>query len=863
VIVGRDPGAPIRDSGSIALVTGQLALVLLIIHRFQLESRTFFEVMLLVTAGFGVHALLPASYRLSFFVLLSLGSVFVALGALDGLCLIGLGLVLIGICNLPVRLAVRIGLLLASGGLFAVWRMGMLPAPWSIAIWPILGSMFMFRLALYLYVLRYEANRPTAAQTLAYFFMLPNVCFPLFPVVDYSTFVRTYYDREPGRIYETGMKWIVRGLIHLILYRFVYLQLTDPVELMTLGDLVQFMLATFLLYLRVSGQFHVIAGVLHLFGFRLPETHHLYYLASSFTDFWRRINIYWKDFMMKLVYYPSFFKLKGLGSNVALVGATAIVFLATWLLHSYQWFWLREGFPITPQDAVFWAILGTLVVFESLRDMKRPPKRRLGAKPAWSASLGLRTVLTFTTICVLWSLWTSDSIAGWLTMWMVAGNVAPGDPWLLAALLLGGMLIAGREWSVKEPENDRLRPLLQQPALHSSLLLAGVLLAGSTHLYARAIPGLASTVASLQRSTLNARDAALQHKGYYENLDNASRMSAQLWEVQARKPAHWVGLSATEAYRVRDDFQRADLRPGVSIRFLDQPLTTNRWGMRDSDSPREKPDGVYRIALLGPSHVMGSGVGDGETFADFLERRLNASAEPSSRIRFEVLNFGVAGFSLLQQLAMLEEKALPFEPDAVFFTDSPRAKTTVVNHLLDVAADGTAVPYPGLELYLRRTGVSSLSNPGIPVPFGGVRAALESAGLKTRMPWREAERRLRLEGDSIVAWTFGHMANVSHRYGIVPVFVALDNVADPLPSGAALVSEARAEGLLVFDLFGLWQGRDQANLVIASADSHPNATGNRLIAERLYELIQQHRSELRIETKTTVSRAAPDKEVSR
>jgi len=67
------------------------------------------------------------------------------------------------------------------------------------------------------------------------------------------------------------------------------------------------MVSTFLLYLRISGQFHLVIGMLYLFGFRLPETHHRYLLASSFTDFWRRINIYWKDFMMKLVYYPSFF----------------------------------------------------------------------------------------------------------------------------------------------------------------------------------------------------------------------------------------------------------------------------------------------------------------------------------------------------------------------------------------------------------------------------------------------------------------------------------------------------------------------------------------------------------------------------
>ena len=55
--------------------------------------------------------------------------------------------------------------------------------------------------------------------------------------------------------------------------------------------------------------------MLHLFGFNLPETQSLYYLASSFTDFWRRINIYWKDFMMKVFYYPAFFGLKRSGTR--------------------------------------------------------------------------------------------------------------------------------------------------------------------------------------------------------------------------------------------------------------------------------------------------------------------------------------------------------------------------------------------------------------------------------------------------------------------------------------------------------------------------------------------------------------------
>jgi hypothetical protein len=835
-----------RALGTIALVSCQLVLVLLVIHQFQLESRTFFHVMLLGTAGFVVHALLPLHYRLSFFTLLSLASIMVALGLLDGIFLVVLGLVLIGICHLSVRLAVRVVLLLGAGTLFAVWRMELLPAPWSVAIWPLLASMFMFRLALYLYTLQHDQKRPTPAQTLAYFFMLPNVCFPLYPVIDYSTFIRTYYDRDADRIYNTGMRWIVRGLLHLILYRFVYLHLVgDPTELATLGDLVQFLLGTFLLYLRVSGQFHLIAGVLHLYGFRLPETHHLYYLAASFTDFWRRINIYWKDFMMKLVYYPSYFQLRRWGDNTALVVATIVVFLGTWLLHSYQWFWLRGGFPLEPQDALFWGILGVLVVFGSLREMKRPRKRRLGRGPAWSASLALRTFGIFTAICILWSLWSADSIVDWLMMWTVAGNVTANDLWLLGGLVLGGLLVAGHPWSARETDDNPAGPFYRQPALRSTALLLGLLVIGDTPLYGPYSPQLATTVVSLQRSTLNAHDKALQHRGYYEKLDNESRMSADLWNIWGRQPAHW---GVNEAYRVRDDFMLGELRPDAHIVFKDQPLTTNRWGMRDRDRELAKPEGTYRIAVLGPSHVMGAGVTDSETFAHFLEERLNRSAAPEINIRYEVLNFGVSDYSLLQQLAMLEERAVMFQPDAVFITNAQGLKKRVTIHMVEAIVKRIAIPYPNLDALAHRLGVNALANPGFPVPFENVRAVLGAVGIKTRMLGREAASRLRPAADSLVQLTLERMAAVTREHGAVPVFVALNNVMDPLAGEVRVLQDADAAGFLVFNLLDLWQNRDKPALRIAEWDNHPNAAGHRLIADRLFELMKQHRSELRLET---------------
>src|SRR5439155_24062702 len=133
----------------------------------------------------------------------------------------------------------------------------------------------------------------------------------------------SYYDRPALEIYEEGVRWIFRGLTHLVIYRLIYQYvLLSPSAVTTTAQMVQYMVGNYGLYLRVSGQFHLVTGILHLFGFRLPETHRFFYLASSFSDLWRRINIYWKDFMQKMVYLPVFFGMRRHGETAALVAAT-------------------------------------------------------------------------------------------------------------------------------------------------------------------------------------------------------------------------------------------------------------------------------------------------------------------------------------------------------------------------------------------------------------------------------------------------------------------------------------------------------------------------------------------------------------
>ena len=468
--LGARLGAALRYG----IILLEFGLILILFYRFDIESRAFLHLGILTFFGWAIHYHLPPRARLPFFVLLSIAGILLVFGfqeeswssegLVQGLWIIGIGVALIGLCHLGLPFRWRLGLVLATGSLLVAARAGVIAVPWSVAIWPVIASMFMFRLIVYLYQIRHEAKAPKAAESLAYFFMLPNVCFPLFPVVDFQTFRRSHYTSpDRYRVYQTGIHWILRGTVHLLCYRLVYYNLVnDATEVATRADFFQFMLWPFLLYLRVSGTFHIITGFLHLFGFALPETHKLYFLSGTFTDFWRRINIYWKDFIMKMIYYPVYFRVRKFGDRRALVIATATAFLVTWVLHGYQWFWLRGTWLLTWNDFLFWASLAMLVTVNALYETRFGRQRRLAGKALpWRDALvgAARTLGVFATIAVLWSFWSAESVAGWLSSWRALLQPSAADGWLAVQILAVLTAIAGASLLVARGAAVLLRPI--------------------------------------------------------------------------------------------------------------------------------------------------------------------------------------------------------------------------------------------------------------------------------------------------------------------------------------------------------------------------------------------------------------------
>jgi alginate O-acetyltransferase complex protein AlgI len=818
---GRRVGALAqRDTLSLAefaFVAAQLALLAVVIRQFQIESSAFLRIALLAFAGFAVHAVLPLRYRLPFFVLLSFIGIWLILGLASGIWLVGIGLLLIGVCHLPVSLLGRVGLLVLIAAGLAALRMDWLRAPWPQAIWPILGSMFMFRLMVYLYDVSHELVPVSVWRTLAYFFLLPNVCFPLFPVVDYKTFRRGYYDGVAFHTYQVGVDWITRGIIHLILYRFVYYYMAlAPSDVTRPRDLVRYMVTTFLLYLRVSGQFHIIVGILHLFGFNLPETHHRYLLSSSFTDFWRRINIYWKDFMMKLFFYPSYFRLKRFGSTTALILSTVVVFVVTWLLHSYQWFWLRGNFPITKMDILFWSILGLLVIANSLYELKHGRKRKVEWKLSSLTLLTLRTVGTFAAITLIWSVWTSTSLTEWASMWYFTGRpLSSSVSWipflLVAAVVLDGVAQRGtgeaRRWTL-----GRRVPGIQRSTASTLVSLLILTLIGIPAMYSRLGATTASLIFSLRSGHLSRVDEALKERGYYENLLRVDRFNSQLWEVYATRPGDWLDVQGAALDRFTGDFLERELRPSSVSVTRYGTVTTNRWGMRDQDYEKHPAPNTYRAALLGASVAFGSGVNDGETFEAVLERRLNRDEAGRRGARYEILNFAVPGYSALQQLAVLD-KTWPFEPDTVWYVAAGHEGSGALRYLVEVVHKRIGLPYGYLQEIVQRAGIG----PDTP----------EAAAIRQLEPFRH----------EIMLWVYQQIVQRCREHGVLPVWTFVPWLGS-YPGETEVIPIAREAGFVVLDLGQVYQGYDPKTLWITQWDGHPNAAGHALIAARLYEVLR-------------------------
>lgn len=793
----------------------ELALIVFAIYTFQIErDQGLLKILPLILGGFILNLALPVRFRLPLFLALSLISFCLILGIAKAALVILIGLSLLSICHLPIAFPGRIALIILVGCLLAALRIGWIPTSWGPAVVPPLAAIFMFRLVLYLHNLKQKSPQPASIwHRLSYFFLLPNSCFLLFPVVDYQSFVRSYKTEDRLAAMQKGVVWMMRAVIHLLLYRVIYMYwVPSPSEVVDVSSLALFVLTSYALLLRISGQFYLSVGIISLFGFDLPAIFHNYYFATGFSDVWRRTYVYWKDFITKVFYYPIYFRLKKWGIRLATVISLVLVFFVTWILHSYQFFWLKGNFPLTAVDGIFWGIFAVALSVDSLLQLRDSKTKHLGPKQ-WNFGSALRRsiqwALCLSAICLMWSFWQSSTVEEWLNTVSVVQNISlselrNGVLILLLVVLAGAFLqrLPFRNWSL-------LNGGFNKSVRGVALILIAIL---AFKFGASREPHIASFVATIDEPQLNRRDQQMNLKGYYEPLMTRESFVAQFQEGKIGDEEANFELKGAKLVRT-NDLRQARYRPSSTFVLKGAEMRINRWGMRGKEYSLAKPSNTYRFAALGSSVEVGMGVQIEKTFLCLVEQRLNQTYAEEEK--FEILNFAVTGYSIIRNTASAEE-ASKFHPDALLFFVHNNEERLILTNLH--ALFNEHVEIKELQRYLPRN-----SDKG--------------------MDYYEFSRRVIPHLPEIERWAFRKIASIAQRTQAIPICLQVGMGESQTENWSKL---AKDNGFIFIDLQGFAGGRPVLPLRLGPWDYHFNNEGHRLVADYLYAQILNHQKELRL-----------------
>ena len=778
------------------------------IYQFNLESEIgLIRIMPIVLVGFFIHAIAPLEWRPPlFFGLTTIGLVSI-LGWWDGGILIFLGLSLFSLANLQVQNTIKYTLIIIFVVFLAVSRVGWVSWFDKPEVITILGALFMFRLMVYLYEIRLGDKNKNIWQKLNYFFLLPNLIFFIFPVVDYKTFTQKYYDQEAFKTYQKGIVWMANGILHLFLYRIIYyFIIPSPLEVSDPLGLLYFTGSSYALVVRLAGIFHFSAGVLCLFGYNLPPTFFHYFFAPNFNELWRRINIYWRDFMVKVFYFPIYFRLKHLGIINAIVLSILIVFVINWFLHGYQWFWIRGTFPLTIQDAVFWSIFGIGVAINSALSAKKSTKNKSNSEsPGFTLQKSFLHACSvfgvFAFMSMTWSFWITEDIGAWQSMVLSAMDSGLSSYIVFTISIV--LIIAfgmGLQWLLHALSRRQLNPF---EMTHSArfmpvmLILFSVIFLSLPFNIEKIEDHFAFEMDPVLHTRLNKTDRERQFKGYYETLlPSPQLMDTPLEQLQRKRPDDWQNLHALDAMNTEDNILMYSIRPNLDITFKRSSFRTNSYGLRGPEISLIPKENTNRIALMGGSIELGGGVPYEETFSQIWQQGLNEHHNESTS--FEVVNFAVTGYHLPEQVYLMKHKVMAFKPNVIVYTAHSNEKLRTLRGLYQIFLAG----YHLEEEFIRDL--------------------ILRADIEPNIDRRIFEQKLLPFADELIEWGLKIIYEIGQRQNAEMLWIYVPSGMDNSVPGEKeeLMKLAKKIGFHIIDLQPYYNTMQETELMLAPWDNH-------------------------------------------
>jgi hypothetical protein len=158
-------------------------------------------------------------------------------------------------------------------------------------------------------------------------------------------------------------------------------------------------------------------------------------------------------------------------------------------------------------------------------------------------------------------------------------------------------------------------------------------------------------------------------------------VSARLWLFGSIRPLQTADFGNFRPHHVLGWTLVPDV--DVWLRRLDYSVRyrTNSHGFHDRERSYEKPDEVYRIAVIGDSFMEAYVVPYSSSFAARLGRRLSAS----TGLDVETINLGVGGYGTTQEYLMQVHVAEKYDPDLILVGMLPANDVRNNSQALEIA----------------------------------------------------------------------------------------------------------------------------------------------------------------------------------
>jgi len=241
---------------------------------------------------------------------------------------------------------------------------------------------------------------------------------------------------------------------------------------------------------------------------------------------------------------------------------------------------------------------------------------------------------------------------------------------------------------------------------------------------------------------------------------------------------------------------------------------TNSLGMANPEYGYEKPPHTRRIALLGDSVSLGP---YGKDFGALLEQKLNQTDLTPDVRKFELLNFAVYGYSMVQVMDVAIDRVPKFHPD-VYLVALTRlefmSKAGWRTHVGRLVESGTGLKYPYLNEIAGKAGVEPTDH--LPV----IRLKLA--------PYSR----------TVTTWALQQIRDHAAAEGAKMIIVLVPAPIDPEINARdmdVLHSAVDGLGVPIIDLRDTFAFGNLEDLqVVPKSDIHPNVRGHEMIFENMY-----------------------------